>query len=119
MSLFTCFWENLWSVMIKTTHSDTPLPNNSNNIDKMTKKMRFLDINSESTIHTVRSKITNISKNSRRTKFEIEGRNRSFWFVGETTLSIGDYVEIRYQLVTVKEYRHAWIVDISKLEFIK
>lgn len=118
MSLFTCFWKTLLFGMSKTTHSATPLPKKSGDVDKITKQMGFLDINDEAKIHTVRSKITNISKNSRRTKFEIEGRNRSFWFVGDTTLSIGDYVEIRYQLVTVKEYRHAWIVDITKLESV-
>lgn len=66
-------------------------------------------------IHTVRSKITNISKNSRRTKFEIRDRNRCFYFIGDMDLIVGDYVEIRYQLYSVNSLKQAWIVDISKL----
>ena len=34
----------------------------------------------EEFIHTVRSKITNISKGRRRTRFEVEGRSRCYWF---------------------------------------
>ena len=71
----------------------------------------------EEFIHTVRSKITNISKGKRRMNFEIEGRSRCYWFIGDTPLCIGDYVEIRYQLVLVNEYKQAWIRDISKLLF--
>jgi hypothetical protein len=66
-------------------------------------------------IHTVRSKLTNISKGRRRTKFEVEGRHRCYWFIGDTPLCVGDYVEIRYQLVLFNGYKQAWILDISKL----
>jgi hypothetical protein len=102
-----------------TSSHSTPKPK-PNNIEELTNKIASLKLGyqKDDHIHTVRSKITKISKGSRRTKFEVEGRKRCYWFIGNTDLKVGDYVEIRYQLVLVGQYRQAWILDITELKEI-
>lgn len=45
-------------------------------------------------VHAVRSRVTYIEHFPKRTKIQIEGRYRTFWFIGKTTIQKGDYVEL-------------------------
>lgn len=78
----------------------------------------FIYYGTDGFVHKVRSKITYIEHFPKRTKIQIEGRYRTFWFEGETTIQKGDYVELHYLLYKTSISTQAWIERICKLKLI-
>lgn len=70
-------------------------------------------------VYKVRFKVTYIDVGSRITKIQIEGRYRTFYFIGKTIIQKGDYVELHYLLYRVGNTKQAWIKQISKLKLIQ
>jgi hypothetical protein len=79
-------------------------------------KVTSLEIGKDETVYIVRSKITLINTGEKRTKIEIEGRYRKFWFIGTTNLECGNYVELHYRLFLINNHhKQVWITKIRKL----
>lgn len=73
------------------------------------------DINTDNIIFVVRSKVTSMTNGEERSNIEIYGRYRKFWFIGQTRVKVGDYVEVHYQLIPAKTYKQAWVTRIIKI----
>ena len=72
-------------------------------------------ISKNNTIYTVRSKITSLIIGERRSKIGLAGRKRTYHLPAQSKMKIGDYVELRYQLIPYNSYIQAWIVEIQKI----
>ena len=78
--------------------------------DPIPKRIRYNGV-----IFTVRSRVTLIDIGTERTKINIEGRDRNFYFLGQTRIKSGDYVELQYILKYVKNYTQAWVLRIRRI----
>lgn len=75
-------------------------------------------------VFRVRSYITTLNIGNERSKLQLEGRHRKFWFIGKTRVKVGDDVEVYYVLLRDKynnnyeerAYKIAWITKIVKLK---
>jgi hypothetical protein len=87
---------------------------NDDPIENIT-KLSKISISTDDVVFCVRSKVKSVTIGDRRSKIELDGRFRIFWFLGQTRIQAGDNVELYYQLIPVKSYKQAWVTKVKKI----